>query len=162
LRNVQAGIAPLRELGLEPGTDVDLLIDDHHMNIPHDQHLLDQISSIIVPERPTPNIFESSKGQTLSNISSSKPTQQSSLSILPDFPHNPSLPVTRLQIRYNTKRHVIIANKTTMLSQIVKYIRENITKTGRILVGVPAKDISPEDGTLEMHSMLDSIITIQQ
>jgi hypothetical protein len=149
-------------LGLESGTDVDLLIDDQHMNIPLDQHLLDQITSLIIPERSNTSIFESSKGQTLSNTSSSKPTQQASSSILPEFPHNTSLPATRLQIRYNTKRHVIIVNKTTMLSQIVKYIRENITKTGRILVGVPARDIPSEDGTLEMHSMLDSIITIQQ
>ena len=167
MKNVHAGIAPLRELGLEPGTDVDLLIDDHHMAIPYNQQLLNQIASFVIPEgAAVSSVFESTKGQTLASVSpSSSPSaakHPSHAGNLPEFPHDSALPTTRLQIRYDGRRHVIVANRTSMLSQVVNYIRNNISKTGRILVGVPAKDIPTEDGTLDMHSMLDSIITIQQ
>ena len=52
-------------------------------------------------------------------------------------------------------------NRTTALSQLVKYLRERVPSFKRVMVGVPAKELDNSQGTVESHGLLDSIITLQ-
>ena len=101
LRNIQMGMAPLREFGVASGVDVSLQIDDSHQSQPYDEAEVKRVVSRIFPrgEEPKANVFESAQGQKLSAGSSAAAGAAASEEWLP-FPVDSTQPTTRLQIRY--------------------------------------------------------------
>lgn len=112
LKNINSGIAPLKELGLEPGQDIDIAIDDSLMGQPYDEKVLKRIAAFLLNKEKQdtkPSVFDSGiKGNTLSS-STNKVLNSSSINkneenIIPEFPVIDNLPTTRIQLRFNGKR----------------------------------------------------------
>lgn len=111
LRNIQMGLAPLKEFGMESGMDVSMQIDDSHRSIPFDEAELKRITSHLLPQspEPKPNVFNSGQGQKLASSSSTTTTTHNSE--WPTFPIDSSQPTTRLQIRFgNNQRYPVSFN----------------------------------------------------
>lgn len=108
LRNIQMGLAPLREFGMESGMDVSMQIDDSHRSVPYDEAELEKVISRILPSSPkTQKSAFTGSGQKLSSSSSSSTSAATSIATTasassdwPTFPIDASQPTTRLQIRF--------------------------------------------------------------
>jgi hypothetical protein len=160
LDQIRQGIAPLREMRVKPGTPVSLTIDDSHISQSRSAGIELMLRRQLFPSKASVASEErfAGQGQVLSTTSSSASSAETEW---PEFPTDHSSSTTRIQLRFADKRKVLVVDRTSRLSDLIKYIKKHAPRHQRILVGVPARELSFTDAdTVESIGLFDSILTL--